>query len=252
VLKKGTALGSVQIAVAASVAASIVNVFAKSRVAVLSTGDELVEIDQTPTGAQIRNSNSHMLVALLQRLGCEVTNLGIVRDEREKIRTAIEQGVQYDALFITGGMSMGEFDFVPKALLKLGAQFEISKLKIKPGKPFVYTRLNSAQCHVFGLPGNPVSAYVCTMRLAARILSRIAGGSPDPKIINAMLTTAMPANGPREFYIPALLNGNEVTPLNPNGSADIFTLARANGLLIRSETAPAAGVGDAAPVLCLA
>jgi molybdopterin molybdotransferase len=278
----GASLGPPQLAVAASVGASIVSVYARPTVAVLSTGDELVDIDQTPTGSQIRNSNSIMLVALLRQLGCDVRKVAHVRDTMSDVLDAITTNLNGDAMFITGGMSMGEFDFVPKALQQLGATFEISKLRIKPGKPFVYARLRRSpepalryseepdamvtpdpgvrttsdtglggECHVFGLPGNPVSAYVCTVRLAARILSRIAGGPPEGNIVNAALTMPLPANGPREFYLPAVLSGNQVTPLNPNGSADIFTLAKANALVMRSENAAAAKAGDGVPVFNL-
>jgi molybdopterin molybdotransferase len=196
-----------------------------------------------------------MLVSLLRELGCEVRHVAHVSDTMEAVLSTISLNLYHDALFITGGMSMGEFDFVPRALIELGAKLEISKLKIKPGKPFVYTRLGwtqenaSGTCHIFGLPGNPVSAYVCTVRLATRILNRIAGGPPDGPIIHAALTTDLPANGPRELYLPSVLNGNEITPLSPNGSADIFTLAKANALLIRGENAATAKAGDLAAAI---
>ncbi len=250
-LEPGVRLGAAQIAVAASVGAATVSVFARPVVAVLSTGDELIDIDQIPTGSQIRNSNSLMLVALLRQLGCDVRHVEHVRDTMENVLAAIRSNLQHDALFITGGMSMGEFDFVPKALLELGPPFQISKLRIKPGKPFVYTRLNDDRCHVFGLPGNPVSAYVCTLRLASRVLAKFTGGSPDERVGTAQLATAVPANGPRELYLPAMLTGTIVTPFTPNGSADVFTLARANALLIRSESCDASAAGSSARVLTL-
>jgi molybdopterin molybdotransferase len=249
-LESGTRLGPAQIAVAASVGAATVSVHARPRVAVLSTGDELVEINQIPAGPQIRNANSHMMVALLRQLGCEVVQVSHVRDDMTAVLKTIQANLHHDALFVTGGMSVGEFDFVPKALVQLGAGLEISKLAIKPGKPFVYTRLGSdGSCHIFGLPGNPVSAFVCTLRLAARIISRLAGGPPDAEIRQARLTTELPANGPREFYQPAIVDGSSVSPLSIAGSADVFTLARGNALLIRPANAAPASVGEMVNVL---
>jgi molybdopterin molybdotransferase len=246
VLPRGIRLGPAQAAVAASVGASTVSVYARPRVAILSTGDELIEIDQTPKEAQIRNSNSFMMVALLNQLGCEVQNLGIVRDDPALIREAIAQGLESDALFITGGMSMGERDYVPALLREMGLNLAITKLRIKPGKPFVFATQHkpAGVKYVFGLPGNPVSAYVCTIRLAGRILSRVAGGPADPAIYQLKLTEPLPANGVREFYQPAVHDGSTVTPLSWKGSADIFTLAAANALIIRPENAPAAAAGE--------
>ncbi len=250
VLPAGTRLGPAQVAVAASVGAATVSVYARPAVAVLSTGDELVEIDQTPSGAQIRNSNAHMLVALLRQLGCEVGSTNAVRDDPDAIRDALADGLRFDALFVTGGMSMGERDHVPRLLGELGLTARIAKLRIKPGKPFVFATSEPSGSAAgspriaFGLPGNPVSAHVCTVRLAARVLRRMAGGPAEAGLVDARLTTPMPANGPRDFYQPATWDGSTVTPLGWKGSADLFTLAKANALVIRPEDAPAAAAGD--------
>jgi molybdopterin molybdotransferase len=251
VLARGVKLGAAQIAVAASVGASEVDVFARPRVGVLSTGDEIVAIDQTPGAAQIRNSNSPMLLALLSRLSCDVADLGTMRDDAQAIRDAIARGIGFDALFVSGGMSMGEYDLVPKVLASLGARVLITKLRIKPGKPFVYAQIDAGEraCHVFGLPGNPVSGFICALRLASRLLSRLAGGQPEEKWIHATLASALPANGPREFYQPAIQRDGNVTPLTWKGSADIFTLARANALLVRAENEPELPAGASVRLL---
>ena len=260
VLPKGTRLGPTQLAVAASVGAAVVPVHARPTVAVLSTGDELVPVEQVPTGAQIRNSNGTMLVALLRRLGCDVRDLGVCRDDPAALRSALEEGLGGDALFVTGGMSMGERDHVPGLLVELGLVPRIAKLRVKPGKPFVFAvgeragsdgAVAGAPRMAFGLPGNPVSAFVCTVRLAARVLRRMAGGPAGADVVDARLAAALPANGPREFYQPAVWDGSTVTPLSWKGSADLFTLARGNALVIRDEDAPAAAVGDAVRVLRL-
>jgi molybdopterin molybdotransferase len=241
VLKRGMTLEAPQLAVAATVGARQLQVYAKPRVAILATGDELVNIDETPASHQIRNSNSIMLRALLTCLGCDVTDLGIARDEMPAILAAIERGMAFDALFITGGMSMGTYDLPPKALEQLGADIRITKLKIKPGKPFIYATLEG--CQIFGLPGNPLAGFVCTVRLVSRLLRRMMGADPSGGEVAATLSVALPANGPREFYQPVRLDGNIVHPLAWKGSADVFTLAQSNALLIRAENEPPQPVG---------
>lgn len=247
VLSKGMKLSPAAIAVAGSVGAAKLAVFAKPRAAVLSTGDELVPIDQVPGEAQIRNSNSIMLIALLKRMACDVTDLGIVRDTPDATRAALLDGMKHDVLFVTGGMSMGEYDYVPRTLIELGVDLKITKLRIKPGKPFVFGVKDEE--FVFGLPGNPVSGFVCTVRLASRLIARMRGEVPRERWIEGKLAAPLPANGPREFYQPARIVAGAVHPLPWKGSADIFTLARADGLLVRAENEPARAVGDAVAVL---
>jgi molybdopterin molybdotransferase len=315
VLNQGAMMGAPQIAVAASVGAAEVSVYARPRVAVLGTGDELVAVAAAPGAAQIRNSNSPMLVALLRGMGCEVTDLGAVRDEPGVIREMLLRGLEFDALFVTGGMSMGEYDYVPRLVSEMGVTLKITKLKMKPGKPFVFgvkgsgfgvqgsggreggrgdvgmggredreegdCKMQSAKCKVqnegmdaaaasrplvpassfvFGLPGNPVAAFVCTMRLAARLLARMGGGEPTERWVIGRLEEGLPANGPREFYQPAVrtvARGKHsmqsefavVRPLAWKGSADLFTLAAANVLLVRAAGEPAVGKGAVVRVL---
>lgn len=255
VLRRGVRLEAAQLAVAATIGACEMAVHPRVRVAVLPTGDEIVPIDVTPGAAQIRNSNGLMLVALLGRMGCEVTDLGIVRDDREAIRAAIERGREFDVLFITGGMSMGAYDYVPGLLGEMGYDLRITKLRIKPGKPFVFgvEKNKGTGAFVFGLPGNPVSGFACTVRLASRLLTRLAGGIPVERWLPARLTQALPANGPREFYQPAKLTwaaeGLLVTPLAWKGSADLFTLAAADALLVRGENEGAQSIGATVRVL---
>jgi molybdopterin molybdotransferase len=267
VLRRGTRLEAAQLAVAATVGAHHVEAHPRVRVAVLNTGDELIDAAETPHGSQIRNSNGPMLVALLERLGCDVVDLGVVADRKDDIRAAIEEGLQHDVLFISGGMSMGAYDYVPELLREMKLDLRITKLRIKPGKPFVFATgreftgitggggidINFADRFVFGLPGNPVSGYVCTVRLASRLIERLAGGAPRERWVAAKLTAALPANGPREFYQPTKLEwttgGPVATPLGWKGSADLFTLATAHGLLVRDENEPARSPGDAVRVL---
>jgi molybdopterin molybdotransferase len=200
VLSKGTVLGPAQVAVAATVGAGEVEVYDAPRVAVLGTGDELSAPDSQPLAHQIRNSNNPMTAALLKRLGCRVADLGTAPDNVDYIRARILEGLEHDALFVSGGMSMGEHDYVPRILKDLGVELKVTKLKIKPGKPFLFgvkKREGGRDGFVFGLPGNPVSGFVCTVRLAARMVDRLAGGPPQERWQNGRPIVCMPSNGPR-------------------------------------------------------
>jgi molybdopterin molybdotransferase len=243
VLKGGDLLEAAQIAVAASIGAVEVPVFAKPSVGVLASGDELVEISEIPTGAQIRSSNSAMLLALLERLNCNPTDVGIARDDPAKVKDAITLGMNHDVLLITGGMSVGEHDFVPRVLREMGAQMKITKLRVRPGKPFIFAIMPQGTL-VFGLPGNPVSAFVCTLVLVRRMLEKLSGVNAQDHSRIATLTKPLEANGPREFYQPAIFDGKTIAPPKWVGSADIYTLARANALLVRPENDSARAPGE--------
>jgi molybdopterin molybdotransferase len=276
VLEKGVRIGAAQIAVAATVGVGMLDVFARPTAAVLATGDELVQIGETPGPAQIRNCNSVMLYALLRRMGCEVTDLGIAPDNPKDIRDALAEGMRRDLLLVSGGMSMGEYDFVPKILAEMGVELKITKVRIKPGKPFIlgvgtkrvipgamdeksYADMTHSlppagqeKCYVFGLPGNPVSGYACTVRLASRLIGRLSGGEVEEQWIEGKLATAIGSNGPREFYQPVIVDETGVTLLDWKSSGDVFTLARANGLMVRPENDPPRNKGDNVKVLSLA
>lgn len=243
-LKSGTRLGPTQIAVAASVGAAVVPVFGPPSVAVLGTGDELVGPDRTPIGSQIRSCNNAMLMALLRRFPCRATDLGLVLDEPAAIEDKIKLGISHDILLVTGGMSMGERDFVPEILRRLGGDLKITKLRIKPGKPFVFAEFEGGK-FAFGLPGNPVSAFVCTVCLVSRLLMRMAGGPAAERVRVAPLARGLEGNGPRAFYQPAIFDGQTLTPLKWKGSADIFTLSHANSLIVRPENQPPQPMGAA-------
>jgi molybdopterin molybdotransferase len=258
--------------VAASVGAVMVNVYVRPSVAVLATGDELVPMLQEPGPAQIRNSNTPMFVAMMEKMGYSVLLSETVPDKIDVLRDAIQRGLEHDVLLISGGMSMGTRDYVPQLLKELGVDLKITKLRIKPGKPFVFgakTRGDGAvdasggagTSYIFGLPGNPVSGFVCTVRLASRLISRLGGAAKaQERWHSGKLDNGLLVNGPREFYQPALwvpASGglsarNEfasVTPLSWKGSADIYTLATANALLVRAENEPPVPKGTLVRVL---
>jgi molybdopterin molybdotransferase len=249
VLEKGQRLGPAQVAVAASVGKGRVKVHARPRVAVIGTGDELVDVDEEPGKGQIRNSNNLMLVSLLKRLGCEATDLGIVRDEPGIIREVIEEGLRYDVVFITGGMSMGAYDYVPEVLSDLSIDFRITKLRIKPGKPFVFGVRSLDNKYAFGLPGNPLAGFVCVVRLASRLIERLSGGEVRERWVVGKLEKDLAPNGPREFYQPVIVRDGVVQVPGWKGSADLYSLAKANGLLVRSENEPARRAGETVRVM---
>lgn len=266
VLKAATLLEAAGLAAAASVGAARVKVFAAPRVAIFATGDEIVPFESSPGPAEIRNSNNIMMAALLKRMGCRVIDMGIIPDKPELIRAALIKALMLDAAVVSGGMSMGRYDYVPAILKELGAELKISKLRIKPGKPFIFSSVDRALasarkmqgdpnivgptdgvCQVFGLPGNPVSGFVCLLRLASRLFARMSGGIPVEKWLKGKLMDTMEPNGPREFYQPVLLDRTaselQVRPLPWKGSADLFTLASAQGLMVRQENQPAMAAG---------
>jgi molybdopterin molybdotransferase len=236
-LPRGTLVGPAQLAVLASVGATHVPVVGDPIAHVLVTGDEVVPAGDLPTGTQIRDGNGPMLASLLRHFGALPGGASHVRDCRDATKAAIDQTAsEADILLVTGGMSMGRHDHVPSVLRELGFDLKITKLRIKPGKPFVFaTRARPGKTdYVFGLPGNPVSSFVCTLRLASRIIARLRGLQPSDRWCWVKLATPLPANGDRELYLPATVDADgHATPLKPNGSADVFTLAKADVLIVR-------------------
>jgi molybdopterin molybdotransferase len=159
-------------------------------------------------------------------------------------------------------MSMGAYDYVPRLLREADVDLRITKIRIKPGKPFVFgvRDEDGKPAFVFGLPGNPVSGFVCTVRFASRLLTRMAGGQVIERWATGRLDAGLPPNGPREFYQPVLRSvpsgstsaHNEMATVSPllwKGSADLFTLAAANALLVRAENDPAVPKGTMVRVL---
>ena len=173
VLAAGHLAGPAEIAVMATFGYSEVQVYGKPRVAIFATGDELVEFDQVPQPDQIRNSNAYCLASQLRLMGLEADYLGIVRDDREELRQKMLSGLERDVLIITGGVSMGEYDFVRDVFQDLKLEILFSKVAIKPGKPTVFARRGNNL--VFGLPGNPISALITFECFVRPVLGRLCG-----------------------------------------------------------------------------
>jgi len=262
-VERGQRLNHALIALAASVGKSRVEVFRKPRVAVLSTGDEVVEIAATPGPAQIRNSNSYSLAAQIEEAGAEPVRLPIAPDEPKRLRELIEQGLACDLLLITGGVSMGKYDLVEQVLSEMNAGFYLTGARIQPGKPIVFgacrcgadtlVRAGSAPVreartgvsaphipephYFFGLPGNPVSTMV-TFRLFARpLLEALAGIKPEPLVLlKARLKAEVRTKTGLTRFLPAIISGEfehaDVQLAAWQGSGDIAALARANCYLV--------------------
>ena len=210
------------IAVAASVGRSRLLVYSKPKVAILSTGDEIVDIDVPPAATQIRNSNSYSLAAQVQAAGGEPVLLPIAPDEPERLRELIADGLESDLLLLAGGVSMGKYDLVEQVLAELQAEFFFTGAQIQPGKPIVFGRIPcgrgrparelpaSAQAHVyfFGLPGNPVSTMVTFELFARPILEALAGMTPRGLVfLSACLKSEIKTKTGLKRFLPAILSG---------------------------------------------
>ena len=255
---RGTPLAHAAIAIAASVGASMLPVFRKPQVAVLSTGDEIVEIGATPGPAQIRNSNTYSLAAQIEHAGGEAVRLPIAPDEPDRLRALIEEGLAYDLLLLTGGVSMGKYDLVEQVLAELKAEFYFTGAKIQPGKPIVFgscgadipVRVRAAnprsaraempaphRKYFFGLPGNPVSTMVTFKLFAQPMIAALAGAKPQPLIfLKARLKSEIRTKTGLRRFLPAVLSGEfenaDVELAAWQGSGDIAALARANCFLV--------------------
>jgi molybdopterin molybdotransferase len=246
-LNPGTRLNEAAIALAASVGKSQLKVFVRPRVAVLTTGDEIVSVDSTPGPAQIRNSNTYSLAVQIQQAGADPVLLPIAPDEPIRLRQLIEEGLQSDLLIMTGGVSMGRYDLVEQVLADLQAEFFFTGAKIQPGHPVVFGRVNSCGAgtparevlttnpckYFFGLPGNPVSTMATFELFAKPMLAALAGMSPSPlTFTHARLKSEIRTKPGLTRFLPAILSGNfanthaELVPWQ--GSGDIAARSRSN------------------------
>jgi molybdopterin molybdotransferase len=244
VLPAGRVLRAAEIAVAASCGAIEPAMYAKPRVAILATGDELVPIDQQPEAHQIRNSNTYALAALVEAEGALPDRLAIARDTMEDIERRIAQGSTADLLLLSGGVSKGKFDLVEQALSNHGAEFFFTGALIQPGKPIVFGRLSRPQAasspdatrqwiYFFGLPGNPVSTQVCFHLFVAPLLRALAGRSDlQPYFVEAQLAEDVAGGAKVTRFLPAELTSTwdavTVRVVGWQGSGDVAANARGN------------------------
>jgi molybdopterin molybdotransferase len=237
VLRAGTTLRAAEVGLLAEVGRVSVMAIGRPRVAVLSTGNELVPPAETPARGQIRNSNGPLLVAAVRASGGIPIDLGIGRDDKDHLRERIGEGLKADVLVISGGVSAGVLDLVPSVLEDLGARQIFHKVSLKPGKPlwFGVAAKPDGQTLVFGLPGNPVSSFVCFEIFVRRAIAALLG-RPNTGLdeVMAELAHAQTHRGERPTFQPARLAAHDgrwrVEPLRWQGSGDLRVLSDANAL----------------------
>lgn len=240
-IDRGTRLHEAAIALAASVGRSKLPVYQRPRVAVLTTGDEIVGIDDVPGPTQIRNSNSYSLAVQIQKAGGEPLLLPIAPDEPKRLRELIEEGLQCNLLLMTGGVSMGRYDLVEQVLSEMPAEFFFTGAKIQPGRPVVFGRCGvpsrEKATYFFGLPGNPVSTMVTFELFARPMLEALAGMTPRKlTFVHAKLKSEIKVKPGLKRFLPAILSGefesSQVELVPWQGSGDIAATARANCYIV--------------------
>jgi len=243
-IEPGTRLDAAAVALAASAGKSSLEVYKRPRVAILTTGDEIVGVEATPGPTQIRNSNSYSLAAQIRNAGGEPVLLPIAPDEPRKLRSLIEKGLGANLLLMTGGVSMGRYDLVEQVLQELKAEFFFTGAKIQPGRPVVFGRCGAAapgrepeSTYFFGLPGNPVSTMVTFELFARPILEALAGTFPMKlRFLHAKLKTDIRVKPGLKRFLPAILSGefeaSQVELVPWQGSGDVAATARANCYIV--------------------
>ena len=233
VIPRGAHIGSAEIAMAATVGRSTLRVYARPHVAILATGDELVDIDAAPEPWQIRNSNSHSLAAQVLCSGAVPHILPVARDNHDATRELLEQGLEHDLLLVSGGVSAGKYDVVENVLTELSAEFSFDRVRMQPGQPVVFGRVKER--FFFGLPGNPLSGMVTFETLARAALELISGRASTalPLLLSRLARELRQHTGLTRF-IPSCLSadGATVTPAGWHGSGDIPAMVRANAWLV--------------------
>lgn len=252
ILEPGMRLGYAELALAAQVGAVQLECARRPRVAILSTGDEVVLIDETPGPFQIRNSNSVSLAAQVRIAGGEPVVLGNAADRVEDLGEKIERGLKEDVLVLSGGVSMGKYDLVESALKALGAEFFFDAVAIRPGKPAVFGMCQGKP--VFGLPGNPVSTMVTFELFVAPAIDLLSGAEARAlPLVQARLAEALNEKPGLAHFLPACVEWSsglaEVRALKWQGSGDIAALAKANCFLVVPADREELQAGESASIL---
>lgn len=256
VLKAGDVLDAGRLTVAAAMNHAELTVYARPRIAVLATGDELVSPGTPPGTSQIIASNTYGVSAITREAGAEVIDLGIVGDDREAILAAVRHALtlDIDVLVTLGGASVGDFDLVQPVLGEAGMELDFWRIAMRPGKPLMVGRLGAIQ--VVGLPGNPVSSLVCSLLFLEPLVGRLAHLPPTNRLRSATAAVPLKENDHRQDYVRARLARGAagdllVTPLDKQDSSMMKAFAQSEALLIRPPHAPAAPAGSPCAVLLL-
>jgi len=232
VLSKGTLIKPQHIATLAAIGCANPCVAVRPNVGIIATGNELVEPSRNPSLSQVRDSNSYQLAAQIETLGIVAKNYGIIADTRESIDAAIKTAIsENDVVLVSGGVSVGDFDFVPDILKQNGIELMFEKIAIKPGKPTVFGCSDNVFC--FGMPGHPVSGFVMCELLVKPFLYRLMGCDFTPLEIKMPLETSISRKKTgRPSWIPVVITDEgTVRPVEYHGSAHFGALCGADGLL---------------------
>ena len=235
VLKKGTTLSPAHIGMLAVIGRSQIAVGQRPTVSILSTGDEILELDETPQGPQIFNSNGHMLAAQIKSAGGIPVYLGIAKDTEKDLMEKFEWALKADIVVSSGGVSVGDYDLVKSSLQKMGQDMLFWKVAMKPGKPLAFGRIGKTP--IFGLPGNPVSSFVSFEQFVRPSLRKVLGCSDlSHKTVQAKLTRTIYKKPGRLHFLSSIVSWADgeytVTPAGEQGSGILKSAANANGLLI--------------------
>jgi molybdopterin molybdotransferase len=253
-LEAGDFIGAGEIGVLAACGRTRVLAGRRPRIAVLPTGDELVDPGATPGPGRIRNSNGPLLLALAARAGALPTDLGIVRDDRRALAAALARGLEHDVLVLSGGVSMGVYDLVGESLAAAGVAILFDRVAIKPGRPFTFGRRGATI--VFGCPGNPVSSYVIFTMFARPALRKMMGHpAPVPAPLRGVLDTPVRQRpgraGCHQARVRFVDGVCRVEVLPTTGSADFVSCARGNALALVPADVTALAAGDPIDVLLI-
>ena len=251
-LQSGTRLGYAELSLAAQIGATQIRCAKKPRVAILSTGDEIVPVDAFPGPFQIRNSNSVSLATQIRDAGGDPVILGNASDRIDVLGDKIQQGLREDLLVLSGGVSMGKYDLVEDVLKSLGATFYFDAVAIRPGKPAVFGMCKEKP--VFGLPGNPVSTMVTFELFVVPVIDLLSGASARPlPFLTATLAEAMKEKPGMTHFLPARVQFDSsearVKPLPWQGSGDTVTMAKANCFLVVGPDIQTLAAGENVNVL---
>jgi molybdopterin molybdotransferase len=255
-VSRGSRVNQAVVAIGAAVGKAEVAAYRRPRVAILATGDELVDINLAPDPNEIRNSNSYSLAAQVHEAGAEPLILPVAQDDVAELEVFIRKGIQSDLLLLSGGVSMGKYDLVEQVLAKLDAQFFFTGVLIQPGKPLVFGELKTAQktTSFFGLPGNPVSTMVTFQLFVRPVLDALGGARAQaPLFAHARLKADFKVKAGLTRFLPARLHGNyeqpEVEVLKWQGSGDLMAMAGANCYIVVPPTREQLKAGENITIL---
>lgn len=247
-LRAGAVLGAAQIALAVLGGHGVLSVGGRPRVALLSTGNELVPPGAPTPPGRLPSSNAPMLAALLAALPCDVVDMGLVPDNLDAMTEAMGRASSADIIVSTGGASVGDHDLVRPAFTQAGGTLDFWKIRMRPGKPLMAGTLGGA---IFlGLPGNPVSAFVTATLFLLPLVRHIASAAnPLPRTAVATLAAPLPATGERDDYLRAFHSSEGMISVTSQDSAATAALAQADSLILRPAGSPPATTGDQVTIL---